>query len=58
MAQPTPDLGAPFIIKGPRLAASEVGCVAAAYPVWAVVVIALDVVVIYAIVVHGHELQK
>jgi hypothetical protein len=31
---------------------------AAAYPVWAVIVIALDVVVIYAIVVHGHELQK
>jgi hypothetical protein len=29
----------------------------AAYPVWATVVIAIDVIVIYAIVVHGHELK-
>jgi hypothetical protein len=30
----------------------------AAYPVWSVLVIALDIVVIYAIVVHGRELQR
>jgi hypothetical protein len=30
----------------------------AAYPVWSILVIALDVVVIYAIVVHGRELQR
>lgn len=29
----------------------------AAYPVWSVMVIAIDVLVIYAIVVHGRELQ-
>ena len=29
----------------------------AAYPAWSVVIIALDVIVIYAIVVHGRELQ-
>lgn len=29
----------------------------AAYPVWALLVIALDVVVIYALVVHGQELE-
>jgi hypothetical protein len=29
----------------------------AAYPIWSVLVIALDVVVIYAIVVHGRELR-
>ena len=28
-----------------------------AYPAWSVVVIALDVIVIYSIVVHGRELQ-
>jgi hypothetical protein len=28
-----------------------------AYPVWSVMVIALDVIVIYAIIVHGHELK-
>jgi hypothetical protein len=30
----------------------------AAYPVWSTIVIALDVIVIYAIVVHGRELQN
>jgi len=29
-----------------------------AYPVWSVIVIALDVIVIYAIVVHGRELKR
>jgi hypothetical protein len=29
----------------------------AAYPAWSVLVIALDVIVIYSIVVHGRELQ-
>ena len=29
----------------------------AAYPAWSVLIIALDVIVIYAIVVHGRELQ-
>ena len=29
----------------------------AAYPVWSVMIIALDVIVIYSIVVHGRELQ-
>ena len=29
----------------------------AAYPVWSVIMIALDVIVIYAIVVHGRELK-
>ena len=29
----------------------------AAYPVWSVIMIALDVIVIYAIVVHGRELE-
>jgi hypothetical protein len=29
----------------------------AAYPVWSTVVIAIDVIVIYAIVVHGRELK-
>ena len=29
----------------------------AAYPVWSIVVIALDVIVIYAIVAHGRELK-
>ena len=28
-----------------------------AYPVWGTIVIALDVVVIYALIVHGHELR-
>ena len=28
----------------------------AAYPVWSVLMIAIDVVVIYAVVVHGREL--
>ncbi|MCW2522587.1 MAG: Membrane protein [Frankiales bacterium] len=28
-----------------------------AYPVWSVIVITLDVLVIYAIAVHGHELR-
>ena len=30
----------------------------AAYPVWSVIVIALDVIIIYAIVVHGRELKS
>ena len=30
----------------------------AAYPIWSTIVIALDVIVIYAIVVHGRELQE
>ncbi|PXY25929.1 hypothetical protein DI005_01170 [Prauserella sp. PE36] len=30
----------------------------AAYPVWSLVVIAVNVLVIYAIVVHGRELQR
>ena len=29
----------------------------AAYPAWSVIIIALDVIVIYSIVVHGRELQ-
>jgi hypothetical protein len=29
----------------------------AAYPVWSTIVIAVDIIVIYAIVVHGRELQ-
>jgi hypothetical protein len=29
-----------------------------AYPVWSFMVIALDVIVIYAITVHGHELKR
>jgi hypothetical protein len=29
-----------------------------AYPVWSVMVIALDVIVIYAIIVHGRELKE
>lgn len=29
----------------------------AAYPVWSTILIALDVIIIYAIVVHGRELQ-
>jgi hypothetical protein len=29
----------------------------AAYPAWSVIIIALDVIVIYAIVVHGRELE-
>jgi hypothetical protein len=29
----------------------------AAYPVWSVIIIALDVIVIYSIVVHGRELE-
>ena len=28
-----------------------------AYPVWSTIVIAVDVIVIYAIVVHGRELK-
>jgi hypothetical protein len=28
-----------------------------AYPIWSTIVIALDVIVIYAIVVHGRELK-
>jgi hypothetical protein len=28
-----------------------------AYPVWAVIVIALDLIVIYALLVHGGELR-
>jgi hypothetical protein len=28
-----------------------------AYPVWSTIVIALDVIVIYAIIVHGRELK-
>jgi hypothetical protein len=28
----------------------------AAYPVWSILIIALDVVVIYALIVHGREL--
>jgi hypothetical protein len=30
----------------------------AAYPVWSIIVIALDVIVIYAIIVHGRELKS
>jgi hypothetical protein len=30
----------------------------AAYPVWSTIVITLDVIVIYAIVVHGRELKS
>ena len=30
----------------------------AAYPVWSTVVIAVDIIVIYAIVVHGRELKR
>ena len=30
----------------------------AAYPVWSIIVIAIDVIVIYAIVVHGRELKN
>lgn len=29
-----------------------------AYPIWSTIVIALDVIVIYAIIVHGHELKS
>jgi hypothetical protein len=29
-----------------------------AYPIWSVIVIAVDVLVIYAITVHGHELRE
>jgi hypothetical protein len=29
-----------------------------AYPVWSTIVIAIDVIVIYAIVVHGRELKS
>jgi hypothetical protein len=29
----------------------------AAYPVWAVIIIALDVLVIYALAVHGREMK-
>jgi len=29
-----------------------------AYPVWSTIVIAIDVVVIYAIIVHGRELKR
>jgi len=29
-----------------------------AYPVWSVILIALDVIVIYAIMVHGRELKN
>jgi hypothetical protein len=29
-----------------------------AYPVWSLTVIALDVLVVYAIAVHGEELQE
>lgn len=29
----------------------------AAYPIWSTIVIAVDIIVIYAIVVHGRELQ-
>jgi hypothetical protein len=28
-----------------------------AYPIWAVIVITVDIVVIYALVVHGRELH-
>jgi len=28
-----------------------------AYPVWSMIIIAVDVIVIYAIVVHGRELK-
>jgi hypothetical protein len=31
---------------------------ASAYPVWSVIVIAIDVIVIYAIIVHGRELKR
>jgi len=30
----------------------------AAYPVWSIVIITLDVIVIYALIVHGHELKE
>jgi hypothetical protein len=30
----------------------------AAYPVWSTIVIAVDIIVIYAIVVHGRELKR
>jgi hypothetical protein len=29
-----------------------------AYPVWSVILITLDVIVIYAIIVHGRELKS
>ena len=29
-----------------------------AYPVWSTIIIAVDVIVIYAIVVHGRELKS
>jgi len=29
----------------------------AAYPVWGIIIIALDVVVIYALAVHGREMK-
>jgi hypothetical protein len=30
----------------------------AAYPLWSLIVIAIDIIVIYAIVVHGREMQR
>jgi hypothetical protein len=30
----------------------------AAYPVWSMLVVALDVIVIYALAVHGHEVER
>jgi hypothetical protein len=32
--------------------------VISAYPIWSVIVIAIDVLVIYAVTVHGHELRE
>jgi hypothetical protein len=32
--------------------------VISAYPIWSVIVIAVDVLVIYAVTVHGHELRE
>jgi hypothetical protein len=32
--------------------------VISAYPIWSVIVIAVDVLVIYAVTVHGHELHE
>jgi hypothetical protein len=40
------------------LSAVENLLVIGAYPVWSTIIIALDVLVIYAVAVHGHELRS
>jgi len=45
-----------FVVAGGDLLVFDYTAFLAAYPVWSILIIALDVVVIYALIVHGREL--